>query len=92
MRLLGDGTRFLALWIGAGRGAAATLQDALARWPITVRALAADGALARHLQAGAGSAVLVRPDAYVAARIDAATPERIEAALRQALSLEVTTA
>ncbi|HEY4956307.1 MAG TPA: FAD-dependent monooxygenase [Caldimonas sp.] len=92
MRLLGDGTRFLALWIGAGRGAAATLQDALARWPITVRALAAAGALARHLQAGAGSVVLIRPDAYVAARIDAATPERIEAALRQALSLEVTTA
>ena len=38
--------------------------------------------------AGTGSFILVRPDAYVAARIDSPTPATIEAALRRALSLE----
>jgi hypothetical protein len=86
MQLLGDGTRFLGLMVGAD--AAETLHDLAARLPLTVRALASDSELARHLRAEAGALVLVRPDAYVAAQIEAATPERVEAALRRALSLE----
>jgi 3-(3-hydroxy-phenyl)propionate hydroxylase len=88
MQLLGDGTRFLGLMVGAAAAAAETLHDLAARLPLTVRALASDSELARHLRAEAGTLVLVRPDAYVAAQIEAATPERVEAALRRALSLE----
>ena len=89
VRLLAEGTRFLGLWLGAGRAEAQALNDDLgARLPIAIHALDPHSALARHLGAGGGSAVLVRPDAYVAARIDRATPAAIEAALRRALSLE----
>jgi 3-(3-hydroxy-phenyl)propionate hydroxylase len=89
MGLLGDGTRFLGLWLGASRDRAAALNDDVAtRWPLTVHAVDAAGALARHLGAAPGTFVLVRPDAYVAARIEAATPAAIEAALGRALSLE----
>ena len=88
MRLLGDGTRFLGLWLGASREQAAALNDELAlRWPLAVHAVAAAGALARHLGAAPGSFVLVRPDAYVAARLASAAPAAIETALRHALSL-----
>jgi len=88
MHLLGHGTRFLGLWSGARREEAAALNDALAvRWPLAVRAVDPGGGLARHLGASAGSFVLVRPDAYVAAQLEAATPAAIEAALRRALSL-----
>jgi 3-(3-hydroxy-phenyl)propionate hydroxylase len=89
MRLLGDGTRFLGLWLGASRDQAAALEDKLApRWPLAVHAVDGDGALARHLGAAPGSFVLVRPDAYVAARLESAAPAAIDTALRRALSLE----
>jgi len=90
MRLLGEGTRFLGLWLGATREQVAALNDAIGpRWPIAVQAIDAAGALARHLGAGAGSFFLIRPDAYVAAGIEAPTPARVEAALRQALARDV---
>jgi len=89
MRLLGDGTRFLGLWLGASREQAAALNDELAvRWPLAVHAVDGAGALARHLGAAPGSFILVRPDAYVAAQLASAAPAAIEAALRRALSLE----
>jgi 3-(3-hydroxy-phenyl)propionate hydroxylase len=89
MRLLGDGTRFLGLWLGASREQAAKLDDELAaRWPLAVAAVDGAGALARHLGAAPGSFVLVRPDAYVAAQLESAAPAAIEKALRRALSLE----
>jgi len=88
MRLLGDGTRFLGLWLGASREQAAALDAELAaRWPLAVHAVEGAGALARHLGAAPGSFVLVRPDAYVAARLASAAPAAIETALRHALSL-----
>ncbi|MGZ8260874.1 MAG: FAD-dependent monooxygenase, partial [Caldimonas sp.] len=88
MRLLGDGTRFLGLWLGANGDQTESLSDLATRWPIVVHAVDAAGALARHLGAAPGTFVLVRPDAYVAAQIEAATPAAIEAALWRALSLE----
>jgi 3-(3-hydroxy-phenyl)propionate hydroxylase len=90
MQLLGDGTRFLGLAVGAGSAASAALRGLALRLPLVVRALDAGSELARHLRADAGTVVLVRPDAYVAARVAAATPERVETALRCALSLETT--
>ena len=90
MRLLGDGTRFLGLWLGAGDAELASLAELAARLPIALHAAEADGALARHLGAAPGTFVLVRPDAYVAAQIADATPARVEAALRRALALEET--
>ena len=48
---------------------------------------AVDGTLATHLGAGAGAFVLVRPDAYVAAELAAATAEAVEAALRRRTAL-----
>jgi 3-(3-hydroxy-phenyl)propionate hydroxylase len=90
MHLLGDGTCFLGLMVGAEGSMTAALRGLTARLPLTVRALAGDSELARHLRAAVGTLVLVRPDAYVAAQIEAATPERVEAALRRALSLETT--
>jgi 3-(3-hydroxy-phenyl)propionate hydroxylase len=90
MRLLGAGTHFLGLWLGASRDQVAALNGELGeRWPIAVHASDADGSLARHLGAGAGTFFLVRPDAYVAARIESATPARVEAALGRALAREV---
>ncbi|MEO5843426.1 MAG: FAD-dependent oxidoreductase [Caldimonas sp.] len=88
MQLLGDGTRFLGLWFGAGVEAAKALDaDLGARRPLAVHAVALSGTLARLLGATAGTFVLVRPDAYVAAQIAAATPASIEAALGRALSI-----
>jgi 3-(3-hydroxy-phenyl)propionate hydroxylase len=88
MRLLADGTRFLGLWCGASAVELATL-DALARaLPLVVRGFDAASDLAHHLDATRGSFVLVRPDAYVAAQFNHATPARVEAALRRALALE----
>jgi 3-(3-hydroxy-phenyl)propionate hydroxylase len=89
MRLLADGTRFLGLWIGASDADIASLQGVAACWPLVVRRVAAGSDVARQVAAGPGTLVLVRPDAYVAAQIGAPTPERVEAALRRALSLEV---
>ena len=90
MRLLGEGTRFLGLWLGASRDQVAALNAELGqRWPLAVHAVDSAGALARHLGADAGTFVLVRPDAYVAARIESATPARVAAALGRALAHEV---
>ena len=88
MHLLADGTRFLAVWIGASEADLATLRDVAAHWPLIVRGAGADGDVARVLGVGAGTFVLVRPDAYVAAELVAPTAEAVESALRRALSLE----
>ncbi len=88
MRLLAVGTRFLGLWIGASDADLASLAGLAARWPLLVHGAAADGDVARQLGVGAGTLVLVRPDAYVAAEIARPTATTVEAALRQALSLE----
>ncbi|MEO8836051.1 MAG: FAD-dependent oxidoreductase, partial [Caldimonas sp.] len=88
MRLLADGTRFLGLWLGASAAEVASLATLSERWPLTVRAVVPDGDLARHLDAGPGTFVLVRPDAYVAAQLAAPSPAAIEAALGRALSRE----
>jgi 3-(3-hydroxy-phenyl)propionate hydroxylase len=90
MRLLGEGTRFLGLWLAASDADIAGLDALARRWPLVLRALR-DGdadAVAHATAAAPGSFVLVRPDAYVAARIAAPTPARIEAALRRALAQE----
>ncbi len=88
MCLLADGTLFLGLWIGASEADLASLGALAARWPLRVCAAAADGDVARQLGAGAGTLVLVRPDAYVAAEIAPPTVVAVEAALRRALSAE----
>ena len=86
MRLLADGTRFLGLWVGPANDGWSALQSLAATWPIAFRAIAAGGELAVHLGAAAGTLVLVRPDAYIAVQVEAATPAGVEAALRAALS------
>ncbi|MEO6362351.1 MAG: FAD-dependent monooxygenase [Caldimonas sp.] len=87
MQALTQGTRFLGLLVvGEGGDVPAPLQAIADRLPIDLRAVDAEGALARHLGAAAGTLVLVRPDAYVAARLPLATPAAVEAALRAALS------
>jgi hypothetical protein len=88
MRLLADGTRFLGLWIGASSAEITSLQRELAPWPLALRSVVAESDLARHVVAGPGTLVLVRPDAYIAAQIDAPTRERVETAMRLALALE----
>ncbi len=89
MRLLADGTRFLGLWIGSADDAGlAALLPLTARWPLLLRAVAARTPLADHLQAAPGALVLVRPDAYIAATLAAATPGRVAEALGAALSAE----
>ena len=88
MHLLADGTRFLGLWIGASAADLASLGDMATRLPLLVHAAAADGDVARQLGIGAGTFVLVRPDAYVAAELVAPTVAAIETAVRRALSLE----
>ena len=88
MRLLADGTRFLALWIGASEADLASITGLAKRWPLVVRAASIDGDVARQLGASAGTLVLVRPDAYVAAEVAQPTAESVEQALRRALSAE----
>ena len=88
MQLLADGTRFAGLWIGGSDAEVASLADVARRMSFAARAVAADGALAKHVGARAGTLVLVRPDAYVAATIEHPTCGSVEAALRRALALE----
>ena len=83
MRLLAEGTRFLGLWFGEPVARPprplARLEDSPA--PVELRAAAAESPLAAHLGARAGSFVLVRPDAYVAATLhDAAEPRHAQPA------------
>jgi 3-(3-hydroxy-phenyl)propionate hydroxylase len=88
MRCLAEGTRFLGLVVGADAATIDRLSALRGRWPIDFRGVDAVGPLATHVGAAAGTVVIVRPDAYVAARVPAADAARIEAALRAALSLE----
>ena len=85
MRELAEGTRLLGLWFGAGAAELASVEDLEKRWPVRFRSVEADGALAHHLHAEAGTLVLVRPDAYIAAVVDRATPGFVEALIRSAL-------
>ena len=85
MRELAEGTRLLGLWFGAGAAELASVEDLEKRWPVRFRRVEADGALAHHLHAETGTLVLVRPDAYIAAVVDRATPDFVEALLRSAL-------
>jgi hypothetical protein len=87
-RLLAGETRFLGLWLGAGDAEVAALGDLARRLPIAIHGVDADGALGRHLGLAHGIFVLVRPDAYVAAAIEAPSAACVEAALRRALALE----
>jgi 3-(3-hydroxy-phenyl)propionate hydroxylase len=87
-QLLAGETRFLGFWLGADDAEIAALDDIARRLPVAVYAADADGTLARHLGVGRGTFVLVRPDAYVAATIEAPSTAAVEAALRRALALE----
>ncbi|MDQ6629765.1 MAG: FAD-binding monooxygenase, partial [Pseudomonadota bacterium] len=86
MRCLAKGTRFLGLAIGADGAALQRLEPLRSRWPVEFRGLDAASPLAVHLGVAAGSFVLVRPDAYVAATLADASPAGVEAALRAALA------
>ncbi|MDQ6628655.1 MAG: FAD-dependent monooxygenase [Pseudomonadota bacterium] len=86
MRCLADGTRFLGLAIGADGAALQRLEPLRTRWPVDFRGLDAASPLAAHLGVAAGSFVLVRPDAYIAATLADASPAGVEAALRAALA------
>jgi len=85
MRCLAEGTHFLGLAVGADAAALARLQPLARRWPVAWRAVAAGGTLAVHLGVAAGSTVLVRPDAYVAAVLPTGDVEALERALGAAL-------
>ena len=85
MRCLADGTRFLCLAIGADAATLARLQPLARRWPVAWRAIGAEGPLAMHLGVAAGSTVLVRPDAYVAAVLPTGDAGALERALGAAL-------
>ena len=78
MRLLGEGTRFLGLLFGEpSRDLLARLRDLKTACPVELRTAAVEGPLAAHLVAYAGSFVLLRPDAYVAATLHDATEQDI---------------
>ncbi|MEO8082101.1 MAG: FAD-dependent monooxygenase, partial [Caldimonas sp.] len=90
MRGLGESTRFVGFWVGAGAPEAAALGSALAgRFPLEIRAIEASTLLARHLGVASGSMALVRPDAYLAATIERPDAATVAEAMRRALSLEV---
>jgi 3-(3-hydroxy-phenyl)propionate hydroxylase len=96
MRLLAEGTRFLALWSAPSRAQAAAAAEAAAALPLQLVAvggdsglptLRADGALSQHLGLAApGALCLLRPDAYRAALLPEATPATLVAALHAALA------
>jgi len=84
MRRLASGTRFLGLAFGADASTLAQLDELAALFPIDFHRADPAGPLAAHLGATAGTVAIVRPDAYLAARV-AAEPEAVAAALRDAL-------
>jgi 3-(3-hydroxy-phenyl)propionate hydroxylase len=86
MQCLAQGTRFLALAVGADGAAIDRLSRVHAGWPIDFRAVDAASPLAAHLGVPAQTIVVVRPDAYVAATMPLDAPRAIEATLRAALS------
>lgn len=87
MQRLGHDSRFVALAFDVAPGVRARLAALAERRPLRVAALSAGGALAAHLGAATGEVVLVRPDAYVAARIVGGGDEPVEAAVGRALDL-----
>jgi 3-(3-hydroxy-phenyl)propionate hydroxylase len=91
MRCLAGGTRFLGLAVGADAAALVRLDEEAALLPIDFRRVDPASPLALHLGAAAGSVVIVRPDAYVAAVLPEATPEAVETAMRAALGLDART-
>ena len=73
MRLLAGGTRFLGLWIGASAADARDARRPRGELAAAGRGRAPPTATSRASSAsGAGTLVLVRPDAYVAAELRAA--------------------
>ena len=88
MRCLAGGTRFLGLASGADAATLVRLDELAALFPIDFRRIDATGPLATHLGAAAGTVVIVRPDAYVAATIVGATPDAVAAAMRDALGMD----
>ncbi len=88
MRTLREGTRLFACWVGAEAAALAAARSLEARYPVDIRGLDPASPLAVHLGADAGTLVLIRPDAYVAASLARPAPAEIEAALRRALARE----
>jgi 3-(3-hydroxy-phenyl)propionate hydroxylase len=88
MRCLRQGTRFLGLAVGADAAALAAYDELAALFPIEFRRVEPAGALAAHLGAGPGTLVIVRPDAYAAATLSEATPERVAGALRDTLGID----
>ena len=99
MRLLREGTALLALWFAPEAAPLAETSARLAAQKLPARVLAVggsapdlhdpEGRLARHLgldpAACAGTVCLVRPDAYLATTVPAATPDALDAAVRTAL-------
>ena len=81
-------TRFLGLSIGADAAKLVQLDEEAALLPIDFRAVDPKSPLAVHLGAAAGTVVIVRPDAYVAATLPEATPQAVQAAMRSALGLD----
>ena len=88
MRCLAGGTRFLGLAFGADAATLVRLDELAALFPIDFRRVDAAGPLAAHLGAAAGTVVIVRPDAYVAATLAEATPDAVAAAMRDALGMD----
>ena len=99
MKLLRSGTRFIGLWLAPDRDSAAQAAEQLRDLPLDLYAIGdpcalpglrdEGGVLARHLGAqvtnAAGTLFLVRPDAYLAATVPAATPGAIRSALELAI-------
>lgn len=88
MRCLAGDTRLLGVAIGADPSALDPLKERCARFPIDFRCVDAASPLAVHLDAAPQTLVVVRPDAYVAARLPIANGAAIEALLFEALALE----
>ncbi|MGZ5892956.1 MAG: FAD-dependent monooxygenase [Caldimonas sp.] len=88
MRCLAGGTRFLGLAVGADAAALARFDALAALFPIDFRGVDPPSPLATHLGAVAGTVVIVRPDAYVAATLPGATPDAVAAAMRDALAID----
>ena len=88
MRCLQRDTRFLGLAIGADAATLASLDALAALFPIDFRCVDPAGPLAAHLGAAAGSIVIVRPDAYIAATLPEASADAVAATLRDALGID----
>jgi len=97
MEMLATDTRCLALWREPGAADAAAAQAALAGLPLRLVALGGESGLATY-RAGArelahlgleapGLLLLLRPDAYRAALLDAPTPDALAQTVRTVLAL-----